>query len=223
VSVRRDPRVWLPALIGAVLLAPHALPRPLPAALPQAASVALPLVRGAPAVPGEQRFDLAADASTARFRVAGVRGELLVACPALHGTLRLDAGATTGELELRLDLASLQPLSAGGGVDVHRVLGVLRGAEVVYRGALVASESGDLPGLRRLTFVGSLVLGERVQQQPMQLWWCVLPGSTPRLQGHGTVRGDAFGLPARRWLGLFLERYDVTLGLDLAWRRQRGH
>ncbi len=48
------------------------------------------------------------------------------------------------------------------------------------------------------------------------------PGQPLRLQGHGTVPRETYGLPARGWLGFGTNAHDVTLGLDLVWRRHRA-
>jgi hypothetical protein len=142
----------------------------------------------------------------------------------VKGTLDLEPDGT-GELELVLDLATLQPLhgAAGGGdrgIDLAHVLGVYRGSTIVYRARLAATTTSDLPGVSQRTFLGTLRLGSQVLTQPMQLWQCALPGQPLRLQGHGTVAADQYGLPTRRWLALFPEDHAVTLGLDLAWRRR---
>jgi hypothetical protein len=222
VSWWRDPRVFAPALAGLALLAPRALPPAAAGPPARASGVALPALHGLPVAAGEERYELDAIDSVARFLVAGPRGELLTQCPAVRGTLRLASGGTVGELELRFELASLAPVAAAPGIDVHHVLGVLRGSDAVYRGTLVEVSSSDLPGVRALTFLGTLVLGDRVVRQAMRLWWCALPGRAARLQGHGPVPSDAIGLPERRSLGLWPERPTVALGVDLAWRRRRG-
>lgn len=217
-----DPRVWAPALLGIAFFAPRALPAPVAPTASRPQAIVLPSLHGAPATGTAQDLELLPERSAVHFLVQGPRGELLVACPACSGSLHLDAKGQQGSLELRLDLTSLPNATPDTGLDVHHVLGVHRSAEVVYRGTLVATTSSDLPGVQRLTFLGLLYFGDRALQQPMQLWQCSLPGQPLRLQGHGTVLGANYGLPSRRWLGLLDERHDVTLGLDLAWRRARG-
>lgn len=217
-----DARVWLPAVLAIGLFAFRAMPVP-PSPLPTASpSIALPAMRGLPTPTTAQQWDLSASDSSVRFLVEGPRGKLLATCHVASGTLDLAAPAQTGELELRLDLTSLTRSDAETDLDVHHVLGVHRTSEVIYRGRLLATTSCDLPGVRRLLFMGPLHFDDRVVQQPMQLWQCSLPGQPMRLQGHGSVQAAAFGLPARTWLGLFPEEHTVTLGLDLAWRRRRA-
>ena len=219
-----DPRVWLPLAIAGVCFGLRATPIPPPAPLDAVRAITLPELRGLPPSTRPQQLELDPERSSVRFLVAGLPQELLVACPGVKGTLDL-APNGTGELELVLDLATLQPLhgAAGGGdrgIDVAHVLGVYRGSTIVYRARLAATTSSDLPGVSQRTFLGTLRLGSQVLAQPMQLWQCSLPGQPLRLQGHGTVAADQYGLPTRRWLALFPEDHAVTLGLDLAWRRR---
>lgn len=219
-----DPRVWLPLAIAGVCFGLRATPIPPPAPLDAVRAITLPELRGLPPSTKPQQLELDPERSSVRFLVAGLPQELLVACPGVKGTLDL-APNGTGELELVLDLATLQPLhgAAGGGdrgIDVAHVLGVYRGSTIVYRARLAATTSSDLPGVSQRTFLGTLRLGSQVLAQPMQLWQCSLPGQPLRLQGHGTVAADQYGLPTRRWLALFPEDHAVTLGLDLAWRRR---
>lgn len=221
-----DPRVWLPLLLAGSWFAARARPPAVEPPAPPAVALALPPMHGLPPSSKEQNLELDAEHSSVRFLVTGLRGELLVACPSVQGSLKLLAGGAGGELELRLDLASLVPLhdstvhGGTGGVDVPHVLGVHRGSEIVYRANLVATTGSDLPGVVQRTFLGTLRFGSRVMQQPMQLWQCSLPGQPLRLQGHGTVAAETYGLPKRRWLALIDEGHAVTLGLDLAWRRR---
>ena len=215
-----DARVWLPLVVAAGWFATRARPPAPEPPGPPAAAMTLPPMHGLPPSTKEQVLELDAEHSSVRFLVTGLRGELLVACPAVQGSLKLLAGGAGGELELRLDLASLVPLHDAASVDVPHVLGVHRGSEIVYRANLVATTGSDLPGVVQRTFLGTLRFGARVMQQPMQLWQCSLPGQPLRLQGHGTVAAEAYGLPKRRWLALIDEGHAVTLGLDLAWRRR---
>jgi len=217
----RDPCVWLPALLGIAAFLPAALPRPAAAPGPRPTAIALPALHGLPPGSTRLRFEVDHDDSQAHFLVRGPRGELLTRCPALRGELELDGKAGTGHLELQLDLSAIPTDDGDRGLGVHHVLGAHRTTVITYQGDLVATTRTDLPGVQLLTFVGRLVFGERVLQQPMQLWTCQLPGKPLRLQGHGTVAASSFGLPARRLLGVFAENHEVTLGLDLAWRRRR--
>lgn len=215
-----DARIWVPAVLGILMFLPRAWPATPPPPSPRASAVAMPALHGSPPTRTAASFELVPEHSAVHFLVRGPRGELQVPCPGVRGTLQIDPKGPGTTLELHLDLTSL-PTAAGASLDVHHVLGVHRSAEVVYRGALATTTSSDLPGVQRLLFLGRLHFGDRAVQQPMQLWQCSLPGQPLRLQGHGTVSGAAFGLPTRRWLGLLTERHEVTLGLDLAWRRSR--
>lgn len=219
-----DPRVWLPLAIAGVWFGLRATPTPPPTPLGEVRAITLPAMHGLPPASKAQHLDLDPERSSVRFLVTGLAQELLVACPGVKGTLDLEPNGN-GELELVLDLATLQPLhgAASGndrGIDVAHVLGVYRGSTIVYRARLAATTTSDLPGVSQRTFLGTLRLGAQVLAQPMQLWQCSLPGQPLRLQGHGTVAADQYGLPTRRWLALFPEDHAVTLGLDLAWRRR---
>jgi hypothetical protein len=211
-----DLRVWLPAVLAAAVFLPRALPVAMPAARPAVAAM--------PPATTDLRYELDAAASTVRFHAAGPRGELLVACTGLRGALELPATAAGGSLDLHLDLGSLQPIGSDtSGFDLAHVLGVHRGSELSYHAKLVATTTTDLPGVTQRTWLGRLQFGVRSVRQPMQLWQCSLPGQPLRLQGHGTVAGDDYGLPRRHWLGLYTEPAQVTLGLDLVWRRRRAN
>lgn len=217
-----DLRVWLPALLAAVVFVPRAAPLAVPTARAAAAGAQLPTIHGLPPATTDQRYELDAAASTVRFHATGPRGELLVACTGLRGNLHLPAGGMGGSLELQLDLGSLQAITTDSGFDLAHVLGVHRGSELSYRAGLVATTTTDLPGVSQRTWLGSLRFGVRAMRQPMQLWQCSLPGQPLRLQGHGTVAGDDYGLPRRHLFGLYTEHAEVTLGLDLVWRRRRA-
>lgn len=212
-----DPRVFAPVLCGLAAFAPRALPEP---SAPPPERVR---ARELPQLPAPKRdtkpraWRLDADGSSVRFLVEDGTARLVAACPTVTGTLQRDGDA--GALELRIDLASATSIHSDAGLDLHRVLGVRRADEIVYRAKLVAATPTDLPGVERLLFVGQLAFGDRVMQQPMQLWACSLPGRPLRLQGHGPVAKDAYGLPERRWLGVVPDRLQALLGLDLEWRR----
>lgn len=217
-----DARVWLPLAVAGILFGFRALPTPAPLPLDEVRSFTLPTMHGQPPAKSAQHLELDAERSSVRFLVTGLHEELLVACTSVKGTMDLEPNGS-GELELELDLASLQPLhGVDRGVDVAHVLGVYRGSTIVYRAKLVSIATSDLPGVSQRTWIGTLRFGAQVLQQPMQLWQCALPGQPLRLQGHGTVAAANFGLPTRRWLALFPEEHAVTLGLDLAWRRRAG-
>jgi hypothetical protein len=219
-----DPRVWLPAALALVCFAPRRLPQPEPPRPTAVAGTTLPTMRGLPLPTTEQHYELDAEASTVRFQAEGPRGTLLVACTGLAGSLRLGAGSAGGTLDLVLDLGSLQTIvEPAGGFDLAHLLGVHRGSEIRYHAELLATTTTDLPGTSQRTWLGLLRFGVRAVRQPMQLWQCSLPGQPLRLQGHGTVAGDDFGLPRRHLLGVITEHSSVTLGLDLVWRRRRAH
>ncbi len=212
-----DPRVFAPVLCGLAVFAPRALPETAPAAPERVRARELPQLPPQKRDTRPRAFQLDADGSSVRFLVEDGRARLVAACPTVTGTLRRDGD--NGELELRIDLASATSLASDDGLDLHRVLGVRRADEIVYRAKLVAAATTDLPGVERLLFVGQLTFGDRVMQQPMQLWSCALPGRPLRLQGHGPVATVDFGLPDRRWLGVVPARMQTLLGLDLEWRR----
>ncbi|MGB3965434.1 MAG: hypothetical protein WBO45_01795, partial [Planctomycetota bacterium] len=170
---------------------------------------------------GPRTLEIDAGRSAVRFLVATGRGELLVECSAVAGSLHFGKTRGEGELELQLDLAALQPVGGKSlPADLVDVLGVQRGDEVVYRAELVATTTCDLPGVTGLTWLGTLRFGHRVVRQPMQTWLCALPGQPLRLHGHGTVSGADYGLRRHTLFGLYEEPHDVTLGFDLACRRR---
>lgn len=222
-----DWRIFGPALVALCCFVPRALPSPAPAPAAHARSIALPQMRIAASKPRERSFELDPERSSVRFLATGERGELLAECTRIEGRLDLGADTLDGALQLTLDLSSLRALdgNAGdgpsGGPGIRDVLGVLGDVGVEVRSKLVAVEVDDMPGVQLDTWVGTVRIGGRVLQQPMQLWRTMLPGARLRQQGHGTVGGAGFGLPAHGWLGLLEDHFDVTLGLDLAWRRRR--
>lgn len=216
----RDVRVWLPVTLAAAAFLPRLSPPPPGAAPAGVPALALPAVHGVAAPKVATSYELDAEASSVRFLVRGDRGELLVSCPGLHGSLQLDAGGHTGRLELRCDLGSLRVLEPQGDLDVQHVLGVHRN-ELVYRAQLVADATSDLPGVGRQIWLGTLTFGTRLRRQPIETWCCRLPARSLRLSGHGTVDAETLGLPTRRWFGIVAEHNEVTMGLDLAWRRRR--
>lgn len=214
-------RIWSPSLVGALVFALRALP-PAPAPPPEPGhAIELPALHGLPAPGDRQRFELDPTASSVRFRVVGRAGELLATCARVAGALELGARDGDGTLELTFDLAGVEPVpGAPHDVDPRELLGVFGGASVRYSAELAAVTRTELTGVSLSTWLGTIHFGGRVQRQPMQLWSCRLPGRPLRLQGHGTVAGDSYGLE-RRWFGPLDQRYRITLGLDLAWRRVR--
>lgn len=216
-STALDLRVWLPAVVGALAFAPRALPEGAEAPPATASGKELPQLATPRRDDKPRAWRLDADGSTVRFLVHDGDDRLLVACPTVDGALTRDP-AGTGTLELRIDLATATPLDGTPGLDLHRVLGVRRADVITYRGALVSTATTDLPGVERVLFVGQLAFGDRVLQQPMQLWLTRIPGRPARLQGHGPVRTDAYQLPQRGWLGFAGAPLRATLGLDLEWR-----
>jgi hypothetical protein len=213
-----DPRIWLPALIGAAAFAPRALPSPEPAPPSRARAVDLPTLPPLRRDDKARTWNLAAEGSTVRFLVEHGDERLLVRCPDARGVLTRD-GKGGGSLELRFELASATPIAGTAGIDLHRVLGVRRADSVVFRARLVSAATTDLAGVERLLFMGQLAFGNRVLAQPMQLWACALPGRPVRLQGHGPVRTQDYELPQRWALFLPASAMQVTLGLDLEWQR----
>jgi len=99
------------------------------------------------------------------------------------------------------------------------LLGVNRAETVRYRAELVSRASTPLPGLSQLVWQGDLHFGGRTVRQAMSLWQTLLPGQPPRLQGHGTVPTDAYGIGRSAWFGLVQDHHVVTLGIDLGWQR----
>lgn len=217
-----DWRVWGPLAFAAACFAFRLRPDATAATAPDRAprGTVLPAPVAAPTPKGDTRWVLDPDKSTMRFLVQGGEGELLAACTHMSGKLRLGGHPETGELELHIDLAGLSPVGQGPStIDVRRLLGVHLGSEIHYRGALVRSSTTPLPGVTERLWLGTLRLDERLLRQPMQLWQCSLAGPPMRLQGHGTVDVEDYGLPHRSWFGVVQEAHVVTLGLDLAWRR----
>jgi hypothetical protein len=215
-----DPRLGGPLLLAALcLLWRERAPRPAPP-LAGGHSLALPVPNLPPHTRRNQTFELDAEHSTARFLVEGTAGELLVACRGLRGELRLGTDDAAASLTLHLDLGSLEPIGGQAPtIDLRRLLGVHRGSEIVYHGKLLSTSTTPVPGVQHLLWRGTLWFGSRAVQQPIGLWQCSLPGQPLRLQGHGTVATADYGLPRRTRFALFEEHHDVTLGLDLAWKR----
>lgn len=216
----RDARIWLPAALAAVAFAMRAQPLPPAAPAMDAQSLALPAVHGAAPPKGAADYELDASDSSVRFLVHGDRGELLVACEGIAGEMHLEAGGHAGTLSLRFDLAALRALTPQGDLDVQHVLGVHR-CVLVYHARLIADATSDLPGVSRQTWLGTLTFGSTRRRQLIETWYCRLPGRPWRSCGQGTVAAAAFGLPPRHRLGIVAEQNDVTMGLDLAWRRRR--
>ncbi|MBL9078704.1 MAG: hypothetical protein JNL08_14435 [Planctomycetes bacterium] len=218
-----DLRVCGPIAIAALLFwwRPGTLPPPAPT--PTARAVALPALQ----VPAESTqdadYELDPARSVVRFLVEDAAGRQLAVCQRASGRLRVRRGGAERELELDLELGSLAPVDASGaGLDLWHELGVHRGSEIAYRATQLAATTTNLPGVTARLWLGSLRLDGRVVRQPMELWQVALPGQPLRLQGHGTVPRETYGLPARGWLGFGTNAHDVTLGLDLVWRRHRA-
>lgn len=216
----RDPRAWLPALAGLAMLLPRALPAPPAAPAARPVAVVMPTLHAPAPTTSARRFELVPAQSAARFLVAGPGDDGLVRCDGCTAWLDLGPGGA-GALDLAIELATATTASGAGGVDLLDVLGAHRAARLRFRGELVAATTTDLPGVRELTFAGRLYFADRVVQQSLRLWLCELPGRGPRLQGHGTVPAAPFDLPVRRWCGIVARHREVTLGLDLAFRRRR--
>jgi len=220
-----DWRLWLPLAIAAIAGAGRELTiSPMPATEPPVTALALPRPRLLTLPVRDQAYDLDADRSCVRFLVEGEGQELLVQCAVVSGSLELRAEPADSVLELRLDLGSVVPTAprqAGEpAVDLRHLLGVHRGNELAFRGSLLSTSTAPVPGLLHHLWLGTMRFGNRLVRQPIALWQTALPGQPLRLQGHGTVEVEPYGLPRRVWLGLVEERHVVTLGLDLAWKRR---
>jgi hypothetical protein len=216
-----DPRVLGPIAVATAVFLWRPLPAPAPAPVP-ARAVELPPLHGQVAPRDDADYVLDGDRSTVRFLVGDRGRDHLAVCRRANGRLRLPASGAPAEFELELDLGSLQPVAAeAAGLDLWELLGVHRGSQLVYRASARRHTTSELPGLTQVLWLGTLRLDDRIVQQPMELWQVRLPGQPLRLQGHGSVAGDTYGLPARSWYGLPTHSHVVTLGLDLVWRRRR--
>lgn len=219
-----DWRVWGPLTFAAACFAFRLRPDEAKTDRPTPHGAALPTPVAAPSPKGETRWVLDPEKSTIRFLVEGDEGELLAACTHMDGKLRFGGKPETGDLELHIDLAGLSSVGQGPStIDVRRLLGVHLGSEIHYHGTLIRTATSPLPGVTERVWLGTLRLDERMLRQPMQLWQCSLAGPPMRLQGHGTVDVEDYGLPHRCWFGVVQESHVVTLGLDLAWRRDSAH
>lgn len=218
-----DVRIWGPLALAIAAVCWRGAPqRSLPPAT-IARAVELPAIRAATEPAGDVDYVLDPERSSVRFLVDVGGGERLATCARVSGRLRVRDGGERRELELALDLGSLQPVDAGlPPLDLWQLLGVHRGSQVLYRANQIRRADSGLPGVSQRLWLGSLRFDGRVVQQPMELWQTLLPGQPLRLQGHGSVAAHTYGLPARSWFGLAHASHVVTLGLDLAFRRDRG-
>lgn len=215
-----DLRVLGPLVFAGACFATRMFPAAALPPSPPPRAVELPAPIALPAPKGDVAYVLDATKSTVRFLVEGDDGELLAACTQVSGRVRLGAQPETSELELDLDLGALDTVGgAPSTIDLHRLLGVHLGARIHYHATLVRTSTTPVPGVVERVWLGVLHLDQRTIRQPMQLWQCSLPGQPMRMQGHGTVDVADYGLPRRGWFGMFQEKHVVTLGLDLAWRR----
>lgn len=221
-----ESRTWLPLAVAAAVLAARELHRPAatePA--PGGHAATLPMLRTGATPTRATHYELDRDRSSVRFLLRHDGGQSLFLCPLAAGDLTVGGDDADHRLELRLDLASLTPVDPQDhdGLDALRtLLGVHRGAEVLYRGGLVGRASTPVPGLHQLVWQGSLRFGGRTVRQAMQLWQTALPGRPLRLQGYGEVSTDTYGISRMAWLGMVPQQHEVTLGLDLAWQRVAG-
>lgn len=220
-----DVRIWAPLLVAtAAVLLRGGPSRPATRAVAPRC-VEVPALHAAAEPRDDADYVLDAGLSSVRFLVEGNGTQRLAACPRVAGHLRLRDGGSRRELELVFDLGSLQAVgSAPASLDLWQLLGVHRSSEICYRASLLRTSTSTLPGVTQRLWSGTLRLDDRVVRQPIQLWQVTLPGQPLRLQGHGSVTADTYGLPSHGWLGIHHQPpHVVTLGLDLAWRRQRGH
>lgn len=218
-----DVRIWGPLALAIAAVCWRGAPqRPQPPAT-TARAVALPTVRAAPEPHGDVDYVLDPERSSVRFLVDGTGGDHLAVCAHVSGRLRIRDGDDRRELELALDLGSLQPVDdAAPPLDLWQLLGVHRSSQVLYRAHQIRSADSGLPGVTQRLWLGTLRFDGSVVQQPMELWQTLLRGQPLRLQGHGPVAADTYGLPTRGWFGLTHPSHVVILGLDLAFRRDRG-
>lgn len=216
--------VWGPLLLGALAFGAREGTRPVAVAHPAPGrATALPMLRNGAAPTKATEYDLDLERSTIRFLLRSGSSECRFDCPLAQGNLVLSAKDAECRLELALDLASLRPAApcndSAGPTVLRELLGVHRAGDIRFRGDLVSRASVPIPVLHLLTWNGPLRFGSTVVRQPLQLWQTAIPGQPLRLQGHGTVTTDAYGLRRDGWLGIFPQEHVVTLGLDLAWKR----
>lgn len=219
-----DPRTWLPLVAAcAVFAARECTVREVPDAIRPARAVALPQPHGGNGAVRKVVYELDRARSSVRFLLRSEAGESLFRCPVVHGRFTTSPDDAETQLDLEFDLGSLVPVDADGAaapiVELRELLGVKRAESVHYQASLVSRATTPLPGLAQLVWQGHLHFGGRTVRQPMSLWQTQLPGLPPRLQGHGTVPTNAYGLGRAAWFGLVQDRHVVTLGIDLAWKR----
>jgi hypothetical protein len=185
--------------------------------------VALPQFQGPAAQLRKATYELDRGRSSVRFLLRSNGRESMFQCPVVDGTYTTSQEDGGMHLELQFDLGSLVPVGSGASVDavqqLRDLLGVNRAETVRYRAELVSRASTPLPGLSQLVWQGDLHFGGRTVRQAMSLWQTLLPGQPPRLQGHGTVPTDAYGIGRSAWFGLVQDHHVVTLGIDLGWQR----
>lgn len=219
-----DPRTWLPLVAAcAVFASRECMVYAVPAATQPARSTAMPQPHGGNGAVRKAGYELDRARSSVRFLLRSEAGESLFQCPLVHGRFTSSPDDAETQLDLEFDLGSLVPVDTSGATDslleLRELLGVNRAETVHYHASLVSRASTPLPGLLQLVWQGHLHFGGRTVRQPMSLWQTQLPGLPPRLQGHGTVPTDAYGLGRSAWFGLVQDRHVVTLGIDLAWKR----
>ncbi len=220
----RDLGTWLPLVLATVVLTLRERSRvpPLPAA-DTATAIELPALRTGAAPTRVTSYELDRAHSSVRFQLDSGGNRTLFTCEIASGRFVAAADDTQNRLSLRLDLASLRPTQhsdAGLALGALRdLLGVHRGGDVSFTGELVSRASTPVPALQQLIWQGTLRFGGRSIRQEMALWQTALPGRPLRLQGHGAVRPDTYGITRSAWFGLWPEQHVVTLGLDLAWKR----
>lgn len=218
-----DPWVVGPLVLAALVFAMREATRgAVPPPVEPHPAVALPLPRADAAPRRDQEYELDAGASVVRFVDGGGAGDRVIECPAIRGRLELALDRDVSHLELDLDLGSLRAVDGALAVDdaeLWQLFGVRPSDNVSYRAGLLTSTTTPVPALRLLQWRGELRFGGRTVRQDLELWQTALPGQALRLQGHGAVPGDAYGLGPRGPFAFLHDAHVVTLGFDLAWKR----
>lgn len=219
-----DVRIWGPFVVAAEAVLLRGSTDPGAPATTTARAVELPLLHGLPEPRGDAVYRLDPDRSSVRLRIGADGSERLLACGRCAGRLSIRDGGAARELELECDLAALQPVDPAQPPGAPLPSPEATGArQLAVRATLQHGAATELPGVVRQQWSGSVRLAAREVAPAIELWQVSLPGQPLRLQGHAVLAGATFGPPSRSWLGLAQDSEVVVLGLDLAWRRQRGN